>query len=113
MVKEISDPNHAILNAYLEAIRPPIEIRSKLDIGYTYDGTVVELYQIRPDWRDPAVILHHPYAKIKFTKSKNVWNLYWMRASGKWNEYKEFKPSTSLQKALDCIDKDEYGCFKG
>lgn len=113
MSKETSDPNQAILYNYLEEIRPPVHIRNKLDIGYDYDGTVIEIYEIRPDWINPSIIRHHPYAKIRFIKSRNYWKLYWLRASGKWNEYGPFPQSPNLQEILDCIDEDKFGCFKG
>ena len=108
-----TDPNHAILFEHLEKIRPPEDIRSKLDIGYDYDGSVVEFYEIRPSWIDATIINHLPFARIKYVKSKQVWNLYWKRASGKWELYEQFPQDSSLQKLLDCIEEDEFGCFYG
>jgi len=108
-----SDETHAILYGYLESIRPPEHIRGKLDIGYTYDGGVVEFFEIRPDWKDPSIIRHHPYSKIRFVKASNLWKLYWRRASGKWESYKPFPESSDLQALLDCIRADAYGCFYG
>jgi hypothetical protein len=113
MKEETIDPSQAILYKYLEVIRPPVHIRSKLDVGYDYDGSTIEFYEIRPDWVTPTIIRHHPYAKIRFIKAKNCWKLYWKRASGKWNEYEPFLQSEHLQELLDCIDEDKLGCFKG
>lgn len=103
----------ATLAQYLEKIRPPENIRSKLDIGYAYDGAAIEFFEIRPNWLDPSRIMHHSFAKIRFVKSKNLWLLYWKRASGKWEAYQPFPKSVDLQTLLDCIEKDEYRCFYG
>ncbi|MDO8367574.1 MAG: DUF3024 domain-containing protein, partial [Saprospiraceae bacterium] len=93
--------------------RPPEDIRSKLDIGYVYDGKVVEFYEIRPDWMDASIIRNNPFAKIRYVKSKNVWNLYWKRANGKWEVYEPFPHASNLQSLLDCIEQDKHGCFYG
>lgn len=113
MKENKTDPSHAILFEYLEKIRPPEDIRSKLDIGYDYDGRAIEFYEIRPNWINPSIIQHLPFAKIRYVKSKNIWNLYWKRASGKWESYQPFPHASKLQSLLDCIEKDEYGCFYG
>jgi Protein of unknown function (DUF3024) len=113
MKEIITDATHAILYNHFEKIRPPEDIRPKLDFGYDYDGRVVEMYEIRPDWMDHSIIRHHPFAKIRYVKSKNIWKLYWFRASGKWNEYEPCPESSDLQTLLNCIQEDAYGCFYG
>lgn len=108
-----NDPAHAILFEYLEKIRPPENIRSKLDIGYDYDGKVIEFYEIRPDWLDASIIRHHPFAKIRFVKSTNLWKLYWKRANGNWDAYQPFPQASNLLSLLDRIEQDKHGCFFG
>ncbi len=110
---DTSNPAHAILYRHLEEIRPPEDIRSKLDVGYTFDGGVIEFFEIRPDWQDATIIRHHPYSKIRVVKNQQVWKLYWRRASGKWESYRPFPESPDLQVVLDCIEADAYGCFHG
>ncbi len=41
------------------------------------------------------------------------WNLYWMRASGKWELYDPFPESTHLGKIIEIINEDKHGCFHG
>jgi hypothetical protein len=36
-----------------------------------------------------------------------------MRASGKWELYEPFPKSTHLDKILEVIKEDKYGCFFG
>ena len=48
------DINESIVKKYVESIRPDNpDIRAQLDFGYTYDGKVVILYEVRPFWNNP------------------------------------------------------------
>ena len=108
------DINESTVQKYIESKRPEDkEIRAKLDFGYSYDGKTFILYEIRPVWNDPNRILNMEFAKIRFYKSRQEWALYWMRASGKWQQYEPFPKSTHLEKIIAIIDEDNYGCFYG
>jgi hypothetical protein len=113
-MKETIDIKEVTVKNFIEKMRPEdLEIRSKLDYGYSYDGKIVILFEIRPVWMDPTEIAHYGFAKIRYYKSREEWNLYWMRASGKWDLYDPFPIATHLEQMLQIIDKDEYGCFFG
>ena len=73
--------------AFREAHGPRPDIRSKLDWGCRIEGQSVELYEIRPRWDDPTRIMHSPFARATFVKSTALWNVYWVRADGKWHRY--------------------------
>jgi hypothetical protein len=103
----------ATMEAYLETTRPPIEIRPQLDIGYELVGQSVILNEIRPVWRAPHDIQHQPYAKATYVKSRNLWKVYWMRASLKWDAYDPKPTVKTLRAFLKLVDEDKYGCFKG
>lgn len=103
----------ATMEAYLESERPAIEIRPQLDIGYELVGQSVILNEIRPAWRAPHEIHHLPYAKATFVKSRNLWKVYWMRASLKWDAYDPKPTVKTLRAFLKLVDEDRYGCFKG
>ena len=108
------DINESTIKKYVEALRPEEpNIREQLDFGYSYDGRVVILYEIRPFWNNPEQIQHNAFAKIRFYKSRKEWNLYWMRASGKWELYEPFPKSTHLEKLVEVIKEDKHGCFFG
>jgi hypothetical protein len=102
-----------ILQDFIEKIRPPEEIRSQVDLGYTYDGKNIELYERRPIWNNPSKVENYPYAKITYVKTSQIWKLYWKRASGKWEAYSDLPTSTHLEELLACIDEDAFGCFYG
>lgn len=108
------DINESTIKNYVESLRPEnLEIRAQIDVGYSYDGKVVILYEIRPVWRNPTEIQHIEFAKIRFYKSRQEWILYWMRASGKWERYDPFPESTYLEKIIEIIKEDKHGCFFG
>ena len=108
------DINEATIKNYVSSLRPENqEIRAQLDFGYSYDGKVIVLYEIRPVWNNPKEIQHIECAKIRVYKSRQEWNLYWMRASGKWELYEPFPKSTHLDNIIDIIKEDKHGCFYG
>lgn len=114
MTPNIIDINESTIKNYVESLRPEdIEIREQLDVGYSYDGKIVILFEIRPDWINPKEKQQIEFAKIRYYKSKKEWNLYWMRASGKWELYKPFPESTYLDRIIEIIKEDKHACFFG
>ncbi len=113
MSENIVDINERIIQNFIKRNRPPVEIRDKLDLGYTYDKSTIELFEVRPAWSNPNEFMNMAYAKIKYVKTQKIWKLYWMRASGKWQLYEPFAESSNLAELLSVIDEDSHGCFKG
>ncbi len=114
MANKTIDINESTIKKYVESLRPENpEIREQVDIGYSYDGKVVLLFEIRPDWQDPTKKQQLDFAKIRYYKSRKEWNLYWMRASGNWEIYKPFPASNYLDKIIEIIKEDKNACFFG
>lgn len=114
MTNKTIDLNESTIKKYVELLRPENpEIREQVDIGYSYDGKAVILFEIRPDWNDQKKKQQFDFAKIRHYKSRKEWNLYWMRASGKWEIYEPFPKSTHLEKIIDVIKEDKHSCFFG
>lgn len=114
MKNAIIDINESTIKKYILSMRPDDpEIRAKLDFGYSYNGKVAILYEIRPIWNNPKETQKIEFAKIRFYKSRQEWKLYWMRASGKWELYEPFPESTYIEKIINIIEEDKYGCFYG
>lgn len=108
------DINELTIKKYIDSLRPvDKEIRKQIDFGYSFDGNIVFLYEIRPSWENPKDIVHHKFAKIRFYKSRHEWNLYWMRANGKWELYKPFPKSSHVEKIIQIIEEDIHSCFFG
>ena len=102
-----------VLEKYLEKVRPPLEIRPKLDLGYEIKGQSVLLHEIRPLWNNPEKIMTYDYAKATFVKSQNIWKIYWLRGNLKWHLYSPKPTVKTLTEFLNLVEKDKHHCFKG
>ena len=97
----------------VEKMRPPINIRKNLDVGFSYVNYNLEIFESRPRWNDNSQIDHHPFAKAKFIKSKNLWKVYWRRASGKWEVYEPHPEVDDIDDFFRIVNEDKLGAFRG
>ena len=102
-----------LVGGFVEKMRPPPDIRNKLDIGFRISGQSFEIYEIRPQWNNPEKKIEGPIAKATYIKSKKIWQLFWMRADLKWHRYQPFPSSKSLEEILEVVSQDPHGCFWG
>lgn len=102
-----------LMENYIQRIRPPENIREKLDVNYRIENQSIILFEIRPRFQDPDNKIELDYAKATYVKSTNCWKVYWMRANLKWALY-DLKPEVSnLKDFTNLVDEDKYHCFKG
>ncbi len=115
MKDKVIDINYSMIQSYVIGKRPSVEIRDRLDYGFKYEKNAYEIFEVRPVWnsQDPSDYQKLSFVRIRYIKTKRIWKLYWMRGSGKWELYKPFPESTSLDKLLTTIDEDSFGCFYG
>lgn len=104
----------------VQRMRPPVEVRDRVDIVYTYEKQELILIEVRPRWEYVMGKIDHlpgkvetPFAKAHYVQSQHVWNLYWMRESGKWEQYQPHPQANSIDEFFQIVDEDAYGCFKG
>ena len=93
--------------------RPPPHIRAQLDLAFRISGQSIEIFEVRPDWRDKGKILEEPVAKATFNKRKLNWKVLWQRADMQWHSYQPNPVVGSVEEFLDIVQNDEYGCFFG
>ncbi len=101
------------LENYIERVRPPLEIRKKLDIGYRIEGQSVFIVEIRPRWDKPDEYMELSVAKTTFVHKKNYWKIFWLRGNLKWYLYDPHPHVKTLREFLDIVEEDELGCFWG
>ena len=101
------------IEKYVQEMRPPEEIREKLDIGYSFENQSLEIFEIRPRWDNKDIIFHSPFAKAKYIKSRNIWKIYWMRANGNWDSYSPQPEVNSISTFFKIVEEDKHYCFKG
>jgi hypothetical protein len=101
------------LQAFMAKRRPPPHIRPQLDLAFRLVGQSVEIFEIRPDWKNPQETMEHSVAKATYVKTQGIWRVFWMRADLKWHRYDPSPEVASLDQFLAIIDRDEYACFFG
>ena len=93
--------------------RPPAHIRNELDFGYRIDNQSIVLFEIRPEWRNPANKMETPIAKTTYVKSKKEWKVFWQRADLKWHSYQPTPAVKYFEEFLSLVGEDMHGCFFG
>ena len=103
----------ALIKQMVEEMRPPAQIREKLDIGYSFENNTLILFEVRPRWNMPDEKIHLEFAKARFIKSQGLWKLYWMRASGKWELYEPMPEVKDIHSFFAIVNEDKHACFFG
>lgn len=98
---------------FMSKNRPLPEIRSQVDFGYKVTGLSVELFEIRPRWKDPDTIMEIPFAKSTFVKSRNKWKIFWHRADMKWHGYEPHPEAQTIEEFFNVVNEDALCCFFG
>lgn len=103
----------ASIKKMIEEMRPPAHIRDDLDIGYSFQNNTLELFEIRPIWDNMKEKIQSPFSKTKYIKSKGIWRIYWMRASGKWELYEPDPEVKDISDFFVIVKEDKHACFFG
>jgi hypothetical protein len=98
---------------FIEARRPPPHLRRQLDLSYRIDRQSVEIFEVRPAYRDPTEIVETSVAKATYVKGASEWRIYWQRADLRWHRYEPFPTASSIEDFLAVVDEDAYCCFFG
>lgn len=102
-----------VLEGFLEKRRPPVEMRKQIDIEYRIEEKSIFLFELRPSWNDPDRMVETGIAKATYLKSKDSWNIFWMRADLKWHSYKHCPTVKSLEEFVTVVGEDRHSCFWG
>jgi hypothetical protein len=98
---------------FIERKRPPVHIRDKMDLGYRIEDQNIFVFDIRPQWNKPEVILHHDLAKCTYVKAKNHWKIFWMRGNGNWHSYSIEPIMDRVHEFAKIVEEDAACCFFG
>ena len=101
------------LEKFLKERRPPARVRAQVDLGYRITGQSVEIFEVRPSFRDPSEKTEIVIAKTTYVKSQKVWKVYWMRQDLKWHSYPPAPQVRHFGEFLTLVKEDENGCFFG
>jgi len=101
------------LEKFLSVRRPPVHVRNELDIGYRLMNQSVEIFEVAPNWRDPAEKIENPVAKATYVKSQKIWKVYWHKSDMKWHSYDPMPVVKSIEDFLTAVGEDKHCCFFG
>jgi len=93
--------------------RIPDHQRCQVKVFYEVHGYDVKIIESRPCSMGSHLWNENPIAKLQYDPDTLGWQLYSMRATGKWEKYAELKPTNRLQSLIDEIEKDPYCVFWG
>ncbi len=93
--------------------RVPPDVRDQIKLFYKIRGNDVNIIESRPHWQDKSIWTEMPIAKIRYLPKTMLWQLLWVRASGKWQKYPDLEPCKDLKKIITEIDKDPLHVFWG
>ena len=110
---EIAEHTSTLEQHFWSHRRPPLHLRDRIREGQRFTDQSIELFFVRPAFERPGEHSEDSIAKVTYVRSKNLWNLFWKRADGKWHRYPPQPEAKSLAAALGIIHEDANGCFFG
>lgn len=86
-------------------------IRYEMDV----DARSITIVECRPPWRHDygPEWTRHPVARLRYTKSRREWSLFWRDRNQKFHLYDRIEPSPNVAKLLAEIDADPTSIFWG
>ena len=98
---------------FVERARPPEALRAQVDLAFRLAGQSVELFEVRPSWRDPGQRLEVPVAKATWKGRTAHWQVFWHRADGRWHPYAPTPRVGTIEAFLALVEQDAHACFRG
>ena len=102
-----------VMEAFLARKRPPVEIRNQVDLAYRISGQSVEIFEVRPAWKNPNVTIEERVAKATYVRTQGIWRIYWQRADLRWHSYEPVPEVAGLPEFLSVVEEDAHACFWG
>lgn len=93
----------------------PPHARDKVRIEMDVTPTSVTIFECRPPWRPEygPDWTRQPVARLRYTKTRAEWSLYWTDRNSKFHLYDRVEPTPTVQRLLAEIDADPTCIFWG
>ena len=91
----------------------PEHARNQIKLFYKIRGYDVKIIESRPHFIHKSEWTEHPIARMKYDAESMNWQLFWGRASGRWEKYPNLGPTKNLKGIIDEIEKDPLHVFWG
>jgi hypothetical protein len=93
----------------------PPEARREIRIEMDVTPTSVTILECRPPWRPEygPDWTRRPVARLRYTKSRGEWSLYWTDRNSKFHLYDRIEPTPTVEHLLAEIHTDPACIFWG
>jgi hypothetical protein len=75
------------LTEFMKDRRAPPNLLDRVNLRYRIDRQTIMPFEVRSAWDDITEVIGRPFAKFTLVRTRAMWTLYWMRASGRWHFY--------------------------
>jgi hypothetical protein len=96
--------------------RVPDHARDQVRVELDVDARSITILECRPPWahdRSGDGWTRAPIARLRYTKSRGEWALYWRDRNLKFHRYDFIQPSPNVADLIAEIDRDPTGIFGG
>lgn len=95
--------------------RVPDHVRDQVRIELDVTDRAITILECRPPWHPDMgdEWTRSAVARLRYTKSRNEWSLYWRDRNLKFHEYEFAEPRRGLGDLLEEIESDPTAIFWG
>lgn len=113
----IPDTDLARVRRWLDDRNEGIPEQARMQIRYEMDVTdrSITILECRPPWSDEVgpEWTRFPVARLRYTKVRNEWSLYWRDRNERFHLYDWVPPARHVERLLAEIDRDPTAIFWG
>jgi hypothetical protein len=93
----------------------PPNVRDEVRVEMDVTPTAVTIVECRPPWEPSTAIewTRQEVARLRYTKSRGEWSLYWPDRNSKFRRYDQLEPTAQVALLLSEIDDDPTCTFWG
>jgi hypothetical protein len=95
--------------------RVPEQVRDQIRLEVDVTDRTITILECRPPWRADMgdEWTRFPVARLRYTKSRDEWSLYWRDRNSDFHAYDLIEPSPNIEDLLDEIGSDPTAIFWG
>lgn len=93
--------------------RVPAHVRDQVRVECDVAARHLAIVECRPPWREEmgSEWTRFPIARLRYTKSPQMWSLYWRDRNLRFHEYDLVPPTSRVDDVLEEIDRDPTAIF--
>jgi hypothetical protein len=91
------------------------DARDEIRVEATTSGTSLTIWEVRAPWGgDPGPEWERsPCAQCRYNPVDQKWTAFWPNRDEEWLPYPQMRPTTSVARVIEELERDPYCCFWG